>query len=335
MDIEKWTLRAGAAALACVILLQLGKGRAFEAVGKILSGPKALSVILFLETGRVLPPVVPQQTNPPTQTEQQPEPVSPSAPEKKPEPVTFMPDDAQLVEVNSVCGYDTDLPLLLQNPLNWDLRQEKPTVLILHTHGTESYKKTEDYQETSAYRTQNTEYNVVSVGEHIKKILETGGIAVIHDKTLYDHPTYSSSYTRARSAIKKHLQENPSIALVLDIHRDSVENGKGEQVEITAEADGKKVAKLMMVVGTDANGLNHPKWKENMALAVKLHALLEKKHTGICRPISFRPQRFNQDLSTGGMLIEVGTAGNTRQQALDAAQILAETILQLADGTAG
>ena len=331
MNIEKRYLRAGAAALACLLLLQLGKSGALKAVGKILTGPKMLSAIFFLETGRVLPPAVPLQTQPPAQTEQQ-ETVSSEIPEKETEPVTFMPEDAQLVEVNSVCGYDADLPALLKDPLDWKLRQDAPTVLILHTHGTESYKNTEGYQESSSYRTLDTEYNVISVGEHVKKLLEAGGVQVIHDKTLYDHPTYSSSYSRARSAIKKHLQENPSIALVLDIHRDSVENGQGQQVEITVQADGKKIAKLMMVVGTDANGLDHPQWRKNMALAVKLHALLEKEVAGICRPISFRPQRFNQDLSAGGMLIEVGTAGNTRQQALDAATVLVETILQLADG---
>ena len=331
MDIEKRHLRAGAAALACVLLLQLGKSGALKAIGEVLTGPKALAAILFLETGRVLPPIVPQQTQPPQQMQQQ-ESVSANIPEKDPEPMIFTSEDAQLVEVNSVCGYDADLPTLLQDPLTWKLRQDVPTVLILHTHGTESYKNTEGYQESSSYRTVDTGYNVVSVGEHIKKLLEAGGIQVVHDKTLYDHPTYSSSYSRARSAIKKHLQENPSIALVLDIHRDSVENGQGQQVEITTQAADKKIAKLMMVVGTDANGLDHPQWRKNMALAVKLHALLEKEVAGICRPISFRPQRFNQDLSAGGMLIEVGTAGNTRQQALDAATVLAETILQLADG---
>ena len=89
----------------------------------------------------------------------------------------------------------------------------------------------------------------------------------------------------------------------------------------------------MMVVGTDAGGLDHPLWRENMALAVKLHTQLQKSHPGICRPISLRSSRFNQDLSAGAMLIEVGSAGNTRQEALMAAEILSEGILALAYGT--
>lgn len=102
----------------------------------------------------------------------------------------------------------------------------------------------------------------------------------------------------------------------------------------TTQLQGENVAQLMMVVGTDASGQAHPNWPQNMALAVKMHALLEKNCAGICRPISFRSQRFNQDLTTGAMLIEVGSAGNTREQALRAARILGQTILELSQGTA-
>ena len=77
----------------------------------------------------------------------------------------------------------------------------------------------------------------------------------------------------------------------------------------------------------------HPKWQENMSLAVKLHAQLEKTCPGICRPISLRSQRFNQDLSTGALSIEVGAAGNTRQEALGGAEILAQAIIALSRGT--
>ena len=89
----------------------------------------------------------------------------------------------------------------------------------------------------------------------------------------------------------------------------------------------------MLVVGSDAGGLSHPHWQENMALAVKLHAQLEKNCPGICRPISFRSQCFNQDLSPGALLVEVGAAGNTRAEALLATEQLAQGILALAHGT--
>lgn len=334
MDIEKMTLRVGAMAVAGAILLRLGAGGGFGAVVKALSSPEAVSVMLYLETGRVVKPILPEF---PTQS------AAPLAddsasqstkPEEMPVLPAFAAGDALLVEVNSVCGYDTDLPALLQQPLSWNLKQESPTVLILHSHGSESYTKIEDYTESSPYRTLDTGYNMVSVGEELKRVLEAGGIRVIHDTTMHDYPSYSSSYSHAREQIQKYLSENPSIALVLDIHRDSVENSAGKQMVFTTQAQGQTVAQLMMVVGTDANGLKHPNWPQNMALAVKMHALLEKNCPGICRPISFRSQRFNQDLSTGAMLIEVGSAGNTREQALGAVRILGQTILELSQGTA-
>lgn len=333
MNLEKWSLRIGAIAIACAILLRMSSGGALGAVMQTLSSPEAMAVMLYLETGRVVrpaepkPPVTPEQTQPPEET------VAVAAPEE-PAQAVFGADDAALVAVNSVCGYDVDLPALLQQPLSWDLTGQAPAVLILHTHGTESYTKTEDYTESSSYRTLNTDYNVVSIGQELAKILESRGIKVIHDTTMHDYPSYSGSYNNARAAIKKYMEEYPSIAMVLDIHRDSVEGNDGQQMRFTAQADGQSVAQLMMVVGTDANGLNHPNWPENMALAVKLHAQLEKRCPGICRPISFRSQRFNQDLSAGAMLIEVGSAGNTRAEALLAAQILGQAIIDLSCGTA-
>lgn len=335
MDRETLCLRIGALAIAGAVLLRLCSGGALGAVTEALSSPEAVSVMLYLETGRVVRPAQPQA--PENSEEPKPTPVleesAPTVPAETFLQTTFSDEDAALVEVNSVCGYDTDLPALLRKPLNWNLAQKEPTVLILHSHGTESYTKTENYTETSSYRTLDTGYNVVSIGAELKTLLEAGGIQVIHDATLHDYPSYSSSYSHARKQIRSYLEEYPSIALVLDIHRDSVENNKGEQVAFTESHGGQKAAQLMMVVGTDANGLNHPNWQENMALAVKLHAQLEKNTPGICRPISFRPQRFNQDLSPGGMLIEVGSAGNTRQEALEGARLLAQAILELSRGT--
>ena len=106
-----------------------------------------------------------------------------------------------------------------------------------------------------------------------------------------------------------------------------------QQVGYTVDSGGQASAQLMMVVGTDANGLDHPNWHENMALAVKLHAQLEKNTPGICRPISFRSQRFNQDLSTGALIVEVGAAGNTHGEAMEAVRLLAQAVIELSQGT--
>ncbi len=332
MELQRKSLRIGAAVIACAVLLRLGSNGLFAKGVQAFSNPKTAALLLYLETGRVVrpapeiqpPATAPEQTDPPEQTVPQTQPQQAVA--------VFAEDDAALVEVNSVCGYDADLPALLQQPLVWELKKEEPTVLILHTHGTESYTKTEDYAESSPYRTLDEAYNVVSVGDRIAQVLEAGGIKVIHDRTLHDHPSYSGSYNHAREAMEQYLQENPSIQVVLDIHRDSVENSEGDQMVFTTQVQGQTSAQLMMVVGTDAGGLNHPDWPENMAFGVKLHAQLEKNNPGICRPISFRSQRFNQDLSSGALIVEVGSAGNTRQEALLAAELLAQALLELSAG---
>ena len=329
MDLQRRGLRIGAAVIACAVLLRLADGGMGKLI-RLLSDQRVMSAIFFLETGRVVRPVEEL-----IQSEEVRPPAPPPPETVTPEPVlpVFAPTDADLVEVNSVCGYDADLPALLQQPLEWDLTRPEPTVLILHTHGTESYTKTEEYTESSAYRTLEEDYNVVSVGDRVAQLLEAGGVAVVHDRQMHDHPSYSASYNQARASMEDYLAQYPTIRLVLDLHRDSVADSSGQQMRFTVQNGEQTVARLMMVVGTDASGLKHPHWPENMSLAVKLHAQLEKNLPGICRPISFRSQRFNQDLSSGALIVEVGSAGNTRQEALLAAEQLAKAVLELSLGT--
>ncbi len=346
MDWEKTTLRVGAAAVAVAILFRLMSVGGLGVLTRALTSPEFAAAVLLMETGRAVKPG--QTPTAPTQPEvaapTQPEVTAPTQPETtaSTEPTTpetvpettapeaavavFAEKDASLVSVNSVCGYEANVKALLQTPLSWDLTEEKPTVLIIHSHATESYKG------TSGYRSKNEKKNVVAIGAALEKVLEKGGIQVVHDKTLHDSPSYNNAYNNARQSIEKYLKKYPSIRLVLDIHRDSVEDESGKQMQFTQKVDGTATARLMLVVGTDAGGLVHPNWPENMSLAVKLHAQLEKNTPGICRAISFRSQRFNQDLSPGALIVEVGSAGNTQKEALAAVRLLGNAIIDLAQG---
>ena len=221
-----------------------------------------------------------------------------------------------------------DIAALLAKPLIWDLRSEEPAVLILHTHTTESYtRKDEDYRESSSWRTLEEEYNMVSIGQIVGQILEENGIRVIHHKELNDYPSYNGSYTRARKTLRELLKEHPGIQLVLDLHRDAAGDEKN-QMRTLATVAGQASAQLMLVIGT-----NHGDYEENLSLALKLHARLENQNPGIMRPLQLRAQRFNQDLSPGALLIEVGAAGNTHPEAHIAAEQLAKAIVDLAGGT--
>lgn len=319
----------GLTALACAVLFRLGTNGVFQTAAQSLATPNAMAVMMFLESGRVVRPAPEKepQVADPVQAE------TPTLPQQDaPAQAVFAAADALLVEVNNYCGYEADVPAMIQQTLSWDLRQDAPTVLIVHSHGTESYENTQGYAETSQYRTLDTDYNMIAIGAEVKRVLEEGGIRVIHDTTAHDHPSYSASYSQSRKSVKAYLEEYPSICLVLDLHRDAAEDKQGKQLAYTATSDDVTAAQLMLVVGTDVR-LSHPQWPENMSLAVKLHALLERNFPGICRPISFRSQRFNQDLSPGALLVEVGSAGNTQEQALEAARVLGKTLLELSNGS--
>ena len=255
-------------------------------------------------------------------------------PELTPLPA-FSAEEAEAIVVKTNSDLEPDLQELLCRPLQWDLTGDEPTVLILHTHGTESYTKAagEHYPESAAFRTLENDHNMISVGDHLATLLEAGGVGVIHDRELHDYPSYSGSYSHARKAIAACLEKNPSIRLVLDLHRDASGDNLN-QMRTYATVDGKASAQLMLVVGSNGTGLTHPDWEENLALGLKLHTQCQRIAPGIMRYVNLRAQRFNQDLSSGALIVEVGAAGNTRAEALTAIEVLAEAILSLAKGTA-
>lgn len=331
---EQKVLRVSTLVLVSALVLRLLGSGVFGKLLNITVSQETAAWMIFLQTGRLIrpssigfspAPTEPEETEPPDQTLST-EPPQLSLP-------TFSAEDAALLSVTSSFSYSADLPGLLTQPLTWDLTEDAPTVLILHSHATESFAPTGAYSETSPYHTLDSAYNMVSIGAHIARLLEEGGIGVLHDTTLHDNPSYNASYTNSRASIQRYLQEYPSIRLVLDLHRDSIEDEAGNQVVQTVFSNGSALAPLMFVVGTDYGGLNHPQWRENLALALKLQTQIESICPGICRNINLRTQRFNQDLSSGSLLVEVGASGNSYPQAFRAAEVLAEGILSLAHGS--
>ena len=171
--------------------------------------------------------------------------------------------------------------------------------------------------------------NMLSIGAEVARRLEAGGVTAIQDRSLHDYPSYNGSYTDARKSIRKYLAEYPTIRLVLDLHRDAADTPSG-QLRTLASTGAGDCAQLMLVMGSSASGRKHPDWEQNLSLALKLQAVLERNDPGITRSTVLRAQRFNQDLSPGCLLVEVGAAGNTHAEALRAADALAEGILALA-----
>ncbi len=327
MDHQGKALRFGAWIILFAVVAKLSSAGFFQPLADALKNPKIQSFLIYIETGRNVRFSPSSETfftdgesAPPTGTE------SAALP-------AFSPEEADL-QIYNGAARKPDLATLLTKPLSWDLRSEEPTVLILHTHATESYTKTtERYLESSAYRTLNENYNMLSIGSKVAQVLSQNGISVIHDRELHDYPSYDGSYNHARASIAYYLEKYPSIQLVLDLHRDASGDIQN-QLRTVVSLEGQDSAQLMLVMGTDAAGLSHPNWQENLSLGLKIHRVLERIAPGITRPIHLRSQRFNQDLSTGAVLVEVGTAGNSHGEALLAAEKLAQAIVILAKGSA-
>lgn len=324
MDWQQRCIRFCGAMLTCAVVMRLGSQGFFQPAAMLLERPAVASFLTYLQTGRVVR--LPQET----QSLPQPTQPEPSQPVQTAEALRFSPEDVSLIGVKYNTEYRPDLQALLLSPLPFDLKGDEPTVLILHTHTTESYTPApgERYTESSTFRTLDSQYNMLAIGDRVASILEEAGIRVIHDRQLHDYPSYNGSYNHARESTEAILAQNPGIRLILDLHRDAADTPTG-QMATMASVGSVDSAQLMLVVGTGSGGLSHPNWEENCALALKLHTVLEKENPGICRDLVLSYSRYNQHLSPGALLVEVGAAGNTQEEALVAAGALAEGIIAL------
>lgn len=221
---------------------------------------------------------------------------------------------------------DKTLEKLLDNGGEVKLKQGAK-ILIIHSHGSEAYtpRGKDFYLESDPYRTIDSEKNIVRVGAEMVAVFEQAGFEVIHDTTLYDYPNYNRSYTNAREGVERWLEQHPDIDLVLDIHRDALTGADGTPYRLVSGEDSE-VAQVMLVVGTNDSGLEHPDWEKNLDFAVQLQRQLVSDHGTMIRPITLRSSRFNQDLSPHFLLVEVGGHGNGLQDALAGAKRFAGSV---------
>lgn len=237
------------------------------------------------------------------------------------------------VSIYNHTDYTLDIDQLLADAPALTAGSDAPQVLIFHSHATEAYTPsgTDVYEESDSYRTLSTDQNMVRVGEEMAKIFEAAGIEVIHDTTLYDYPSYNEAYNRSSAGVAHWLEEYPSIQLVLDVHRDALAASDGT-IYKTVAGTVENCAQVMMVMGSDAMGQEHPNWRINLSLATSIQKALADKWSTLARPLVLRTSRFNQHQSTGEILLEVGTHGNTLQEAITAARLYARTVADMMTG---
>ena len=203
-----------------------------------------------------------------------------------------------------------------------------PLVLIMHTHGSEAYTPAEpaDFVSEGTYRSSDPAYSVIGVGDAMAATLSEYGISVVHDRTLYDDPLYDGSYERSAQGVTAYLEKYPTIAYVLDVHRDAVQDSSGKQYKLISQED-THAAQISFVMGS-----NHEGWEDNLRLAVAVSAAAAADRPTLMRPITLRNSNYNQHLCPGAMLVEVGTAGNSPDEAVYSGRIFATALARVITG---
>ncbi len=197
-----------------------------------------------------------------------------------------------------------------------------PVVLILHTHATESYADTH----ADDFRSMDPSENVTAVGALIAERLTENGIGVLHCTELFDYPDFNMAYYNAALAIRKYIADYPSISYILDIHRDSILSGENYVNPVT-EIEGEATAQIMFVVGTDHGGSGHTGWQDNLALAARLQKRMNGEYPSIMRDINLRSASFNEQYTSGSLLVEIGSCASTLDEVKNAAERFADSLI--------
>lgn len=215
------------------------------------------------------------------------------------------------LEVNQLLGKDMTLTSNV----------EGPQILIYHTHSQEGYA---DSTPGDASMT------VVGIGDYLETLLEEKyGINVLHHKGQYDVPSRDNAYSNALPNLEKILQENPTIEVVIDLHRDGVPADR----HFVTEINGKQTAQIMFFNGLsrttsqgDLSYLANPYIADNLALSFQMQLTAAEYYPGLTRKIYLKGYRYNLHLRPKSMLVEVGAQTNTFQEAKNAMEPLADIL---------
>lgn len=201
-------------------------------------------------------------------------------------------------------------------------------VLIYHTHTHEAYQMTdqEPYTPLENWRTDDRSHNIVRVGDELTAELEKRGFEVVHDDTDFEQDDLSTSYSRSLEALLQRADEDYD--LIIDLHRDAYIEG----AQLTCSYAGRKSANLMVLIGKGDSFQEKPHFQENYALACALTEKINGLCPGLGREVMVKTGRYNQHFSDHSLLIEVGSNGNTLEEALSSMPILADAIEEVLCG---
>jgi stage II sporulation protein P len=191
-----------------------------------------------------------------------------------------------------------------------------PQVLVFHTHTSESYLPT-----SSVEHKLNDRGDIVDVGRYLANELNELGVLTLHADKIHDQYPFRDSYIRSHETVNNLLTENPSIKVVLDIHRDATPG-----LPSTVNINGSEVAGISFVIGSDRIGLPHPNWQKNYQFALELADALDRHYNGIVLKVIRADARYNQHLHKHAVIVEIGNQHSSLEQAKIAAKYLAEVL---------
>lgn len=304
--------------------------------------PDALKPSVFLSEGFGMEAILATEDLSPVQA-----PIRTSSPGEKPYPKEWeLSGTVERTTFGTYSGerfFDLDVAGQVKNTTDWSndalleesrktpafniLADGTPEVLILHTHTTETFEPCvrDSFDSSFNYRTTDPSKNMVMVGDAIEAQLQKAGIGVIHSTQVNDYPSYTGSYDRSRADAERILEEFPTIKVILDIHRDAIGNESTITQPYTV-IDGKETSQIMIISGCDDGTMDMPNYLENFHLACLFQQQMESDYPGLTRPILFDYRHYNQDMTTGSLLIEVGSHGNTLEQAQYAGELIGASI---------
>ena len=200
---------------------------------------------------------------------------------------------------------------------------DAPQILIYHTHSQERYADSAPGDAATS---------IVGVGEYLTKLLGSYGFHVLHHTGEYDVDTRDDAYSRAGPVIEQILKDNPSIEIVIDLHRDGVAEG----THLVTDVQGKQTASIMFFNGlsrTTANGdisyLPNPYIQDNLAFSLQMQIAAQEYYPGFSRMIYLKGYRYNMHYCPKSLLVEVGAQTNTVQEAMNAMEPLADVIAKV------
>ena len=230
-------------------------------------------------------------------------------------------DNMTTIGKNQLC-----VEKLLKPDMTVDTSVDGPQILIYHTHSQEGYKdsKPGDLSES-----------VVGLGDTLTKLLEDKGFRVLHHKGTYDLPDRDHAYSTAAPKIEQIIKENPSIQVVIDLHRDGVAEG----TRLVTEQNGKKMAQIMFFNGlsrTTSTGdiayLKNPYIEDNLAFSFQMQLAAAEYYPGLTRRIYLKGYRYNMHFCPKSLLVEVGAQTNTLKEAQNSMEPLAELLGKVLGG---